>query len=514
MSPQVPDWQLHAALWPFEPCTEQLALPLESQLMVKVRVTLPSQAVPQAELALPGHWVCALHCAQALAPASKTMRVAIREGTPEPILPAIMAPVNEVELTGISSLSRPPGPFRRALLKVADMASGPHDKPDERVQKRLQIIMALASVPAVGGWGLSFSLIGRSDAALFPYAYCAGTLTMLLLLRLTRAYSVFRWAHPLLVLFGPYSLQLYLGGFAGSGGAVMWSLISPVAAMMFVGPKRSVIWVVLLAAMMVADVLREVLGPVAPSLTTVQATAYFGFNTLGLVFFLFFSTRYFTARIQLEQERSESLLLNILPAPIAARLKRGPQTIAERFGSVSVVFSDLVGFTQLSARMDAQALVELLDEIFTEFDRLADRHGLEKIKTIGDAYMVVAGLPEPCEDHAVRAARMALAMRDFMVRFSADRGLGLKMRIGVHTGEVVAGVIGRRKFSYDLWGDTVNTASRMESHGEAGRVHVTEVTQQALGAKFECTDRGTLTVKGKGEMHTFFLEKEATAAPG
>jgi class 3 adenylate cyclase len=225
-----------------------------------------------------------------------------------------------------------------------------------------------------------------------------------------------------------------------------------------------------------------------------------------MLFFLYFSMSYFTGRIQAEQERADRLLLNILPRSIADRLKRRPRVIAERFESVTVVFGDLVGFTGLSQRLTAEQLVQVLDEIFSRFDLLADQFGLEKIKTIGDAYMVVAGVPEPCADHARRAARMALAMRETIAAFATERTVDVKMRIGMHTGEVVAGVIGQRKFSYDLWGDTVNTASRMESHGEPGRVHLSEAAHEALGDAFVCTARGTVQVKGKGEMQTFWLE--------
>ena len=206
-----------------------------------------------------------------------------------------------------------------------------------------------------------------------------------------------------------------------------------------------------------------------------------------------------------ERERSERLLLNILPAPIAERLKASEESIAEHSDGVTVLFADIVGFTPLSASKTPQALVELLNRIFSEFDALADAHGLEKIKTIGDAYMAVAGLPEPWPDHAPRAARMALAMLDVIARLAAETGEKLALRIGLHSGPVVAGVIGRRKFTYDLWGDTVNTASRMESHGVPGTIHCSEATALLLQGAFQLQARGAMEIKGKGEMHTFLL---------
>ena len=213
-----------------------------------------------------------------------------------------------------------------------------------------------------------------------------------------------------------------------------------------------------------------------------------------------------------ERARSERLLLNILPAPIAERLKASEDSIAEHSDGVTVLFADIVDFTPLSAHKTPRALVELLNRIFSEFDTLADAHGLEKIKTIGDAYMAVAGLPEPWPDHAPRAARMALAMRDAVARVSAETGEELALRIGLHSGPVVAGVIGRRKFAYDMWGDTVNTASRMESHGLPGAIHCTEATAMLLKGAFQLQPRGAMEIKGKGEMHTFLLIG-ATASP-
>ena len=218
--------------------------------------------------------------------------------------------------------------------------------------------------------------------------------------------------------------------------------------------------------------------------------------------------REFTQQRTIAEERakSERLLANMLPEPIAERLKRKPQAIADGFDAVSVLFADIVGFTPLSATMQPHALVELLNRVFSCFDELARAHGLEKIKTIGDAYMAVAGLPSPREDHASAAAEMALAMRDEIGRVSDGR---LVLRIGVHAGPVVAGVIGVSKYSYDLWGDTVNTASRMESHGAPGAIHASAEFRASAGDGFVWEERGTVNIKGKGPMRTFWLARRA-----
>ncbi len=223
------------------------------------------------------------------------------------------------------------------------------------------------------------------------------------------------------------------------------------------------------------------------------------------------------AELSRETERSERLLLNILPASIAEQLKDGRRDapIAVNVPSATVLFADLVGFTALSAVTPPDRLLALLDQIFSRFDALAERHGLEKIKTIGDAYMAAAGVPAPRDDHAVAAARMALEMIDALEEAARAVDLPFALRVGVHTGPLVAGVVGHRKFSYDLWGDTVNTASRLESHGEPGRVHVSAAVRDALGDRFRLESRGEIDLKGKGLTPTWFLlgEEPAEEAP-
>lgn len=211
------------------------------------------------------------------------------------------------------------------------------------------------------------------------------------------------------------------------------------------------------------------------------------------------------AALQEAHALSERLLHNTLPVEIAERLKRGEQVIADRADEVSILFADLVGSTPLSERLTPDEMVSLLNDVFCPFDDLADRIGVEKIKTVGDAYMVVGGLPAWRPDHLEAVAEMALAMRDELARHEVA-GLGpLQMRFGIHTGSVVAGVIGKRKFSYDLWGDAVNTAARMESHGVPGEIQVTEEVFQRLRGSYQIESRGLVEIKGKGPMPTYFL---------
>lgn len=212
---------------------------------------------------------------------------------------------------------------------------------------------------------------------------------------------------------------------------------------------------------------------------------------------------------QMEQAQAESdrLLLNILPAKIAERLKHTPGVIADRFENTTVLFADLVAFTPLAERLEPEATVRLLNDLFSVFDEIIGRYGLEKIKTVGDGYVAVAGLPEPNPRHAHLAAEAALEMQTALQRFNLSHKYQLELRVGLHSGPVVAGVIGQRKFVYDLWGDVVNVAARMESHGLAGKIQITEASRQLLQGAFEITTRGTIPVKGKSDMSVYWLSR-------
>jgi len=214
-------------------------------------------------------------------------------------------------------------------------------------------------------------------------------------------------------------------------------------------------------------------------------------------------------QLQEEQKRSDRLLLNILPEPVAARMKNGEVTIVERFAEVTVMFADLVGFTTLAAHIGCETMVYFLNEIFSRFDALADKHGLEKIKTIGDAYMVVAGIPLPRPDHARAVANLALDLREDLAKFNSQYETSMHLRIGIHTGPVIAGVIGRRKFAYDVWGDTVNVASRLESLGEPGEIQVSESIYDRLHSQFRFDGKHELQIKGRDEVIAWWLRGPA-----
>ena len=317
-----------------------------------------------------------------------------------------------------------------------------------------------------------------------------------------------------MILWNPIAMQWSLGGFAASGVVMTWSVLAPICALMFQSVRQALCWfaafLVLLAVSLYFD---DQVSAWARPLPHGTLMLFFAMNLIGPSVAIFLSMLYFVQAFSREHARSEGLLLNILPGPIAERLKRGEQVIADQFGDVTILFADIVGFTQLSARIAPEELVSMLSAVFSAFDDLAERHGVEKIKTIGDAYMVVGGLPEPRPDHAEAVAAMALDMQAAVARIGLELGRHIGLRIGIDSGPVVAGVIGSRKFAYDLWGDAVNTASRMESQGVENAIQLTEAAYHRLKDSYICQARGVIEVKGKGALPTYLLTGKIGAEP-
>lgn len=308
-------------------------------------------------------------------------------------------------------------------------------------------------------------------------------------------------------------MQWAIGGFAASSGVAIWAILSPVGALMILGTRQSTPWFMLFIslALMSWKLNHYFAGNAMPIPNNVK-DAFFLMNITGTASILYGVLRYFQAQkervmasLALEQARSEKLLLNILPAAIATRLKDNDMRIADHYDAVTVMFADLINFTQLSEKMSPTQLIDLLSQVFLRFDYLAEKYQVEKIKTIGDAYMVISGAPELCANHAHRIAAMALEMNGALQEVAVNTGVDLNMRIGIHTGPVVAGVIGSTKFSYDLWGDTVNLASRMESTGKSNAIQVTQETQQLLQDAFIFSEKLSVDVKGKGLVDSFIL---------
>jgi adenylate cyclase len=298
-----------------------------------------------------------------------------------------------------------------------------------------------------------------------------------------------------------------LGGYAYSGALVLFGIAFISVAALLLGRKTA-----LIAGFTYATI-GVILGFLEDSLRARRAAPERTLSTILFVLVLVGSINivapliaFFMGRLRYEHERAEELLLNVLPRVVAAELKETGSTKARRFDEVSVLFADIVGFTPMSAAMEPEELVDRLNEVFTLFDTLAERHGVEKIHTIGDTYMVAAGIPVPTRDHAHALAAMALEMMAYAASGS------LSFRIGINSGPAVAGVIGTRKFQYDIWGDTVNTASRMESHSEPGRIQVSDATNHLIEEEFATTYRGPIEVKGKGTLTTWWLDGERQPA--
>lgn len=409
-----------------------------------------------------------------------------------------------------------PGPWLLPLLhRLSDLAATPHASREERLRQGTLVFASLLIAVLSSVWVVTYLSYGHLLAAAIPAAYQLITLAGLLVLRRTRRFSVFRTTQLLVMLVLPALLQASLGGFLPSSGIILWAVFVPLVAVALRGLRRSAPWLVAYLAEVVVLALGDArLGRDSAVLPPDIVTAFFVLNVVGLTLSTYVMLGYFVEQrdrahraLETERERSERLLLNILPGPIAARLKVETGVIAESYDAVSVLFADLVGFTEHASVMAAEEVVILLDQIFSAFDRLVAVERLEKIKTIGDAYMVAGGLPEPRPDHLAAVARAGIAMRREIASMAQRPGLDwLDVRIGIDSGPAVAGVIGRSKFIYDLWGDTVNTASRMESHGVPGQIQVTERVASALGDRFTVRPRGTIEVKGKGPMATFLLD--------
>jgi class 3 adenylate cyclase len=307
----------------------------------------------------------------------------------------------------------------------------------------------------------------------------------------------------------PFMLQWSAGGFVPSGTVMLWAILAPVGALMFHGVRQSMWWFLAYVMLVIfSAAIDPRLEPPVAELSRVQIAASFAFNTIMVSTILFLLLRYFVAETAEAKQQSEELLSNILPDAIAERLKSGERPIADRIEMASIVFADVVSFTTLSESVSPEDIVDWLDRIFDGFDSLAEEASLEKIKTVGDAYIVASGVPTVRVDHAEAAADMALAMRQHLLRVEPPPGKDrISMRFGIHCGPVIAGVIGNRKLAYSVWGSTVNIASRMESHGQPDRIQVSSEIRDALIDTYTFEDHGTIDIKGHGPMQTFFLEE-------
>ena len=402
--------------------------------------------------------------------------------------------------------------------RLAGLGADAEDPDDVRLDKGIVTLVASLIAAMSFAWIAIYLAIGLPRSAAIPFVYQLSVVASLVSFARTKRVRTIRTILLVLMLVLPFALQWSLGGFANGSAVAAWAGIAPILAYLF-GARSRVSIAAFLMLLAVSGIFEVTLARSAPHIDTKVRAALFVMNLAGPSIAAFLALLYFTTErdrtrtalvrehwlLEAEQERSERLLLNILPAAIADQLRAGVTTIAESQPDVTVLFADIVGFTPLGQELKAHALVDLLNEVFIAFDDLAEAAGLEKIKTIGDAYMVVGGLPTPRADHLEAVLGLAIAMHSAITFVETPHGGALQLRIGIDTGPVVAGVIGRRKFSYDVWGDTVNMASRMESHGVAGRIQVTERVARAAWQHFDFETRGSVEIKGKGAMTTFLL---------
>jgi guanylate cyclase len=390
--------------------------------------------------------------------------------------------------------------LQRALPAVARIGSDPNDDDDIRLQKSLLVICAFPFMLAGVFWGLLYVLSGELLAGAIPLSYSFISLLSIIYFGWTRQYQFFRFSQLALILLLPFFLMVALGGFVNGSAVILWALISPLGALLFDEPRHAPGWFLAFAVLLALSGFLQPYMRLANHLSPVLVIFFFVINLLGVGSLVFMMVFYFVGQKNMFQQKSEALLLNILPKEIAAILKNESRTIADHYEEASVLFADMVGFTPLSAKLPPVEMVELLNEVFSFFDSLLDKYGVEKIRTIGDSYMVASGVPRRRSDHAQALTYMALDMRDYISSHTFRNGQHVSFRIGINSGSMIAGVIGSRKFVYDVWGDAVNIASRMESHGLRGAVQITQATYELVKDEFVCEPRGTVNVKGKGEM--------------
>ncbi len=399
--------------------------------------------------------------------------------------------------------------WKRAATRIARIGQDPTDSSELRLQKRILTAIALLVAPAAVVWGMIYWSFGERLSALFPLAYATGSLLSLSIFSLNRHFRFFRFGQLALILALPFLLMISLGGVINSSAVILWSLLAPLGALLVSGRRQSVNWFVGYVVLIVTSRFLEPLVRSSNNLPPAAILIFFVMNLVGPSLIVYILVIYFVGQkdsaleeLAHEQGRSEELLLNVLPKKIAAQRKDGVGTIAEQYDSISVMFADMVGFAPLSSELAPKEMVDLLAEVFTFFDFLVEKYDVEKIRTIGDNYMVAAGVPRRRPDHANVLARMALDMIVFLEQ-NADEEVGrLKFRIGINSGSVVVGVIGLKKFQFDLWGDAVNIAARMESLGEPGKIKIAPGTYDLIKYEFVCTPRGKIAVKGRGELNT------------
>jgi adenylate cyclase len=409
-------------------------------------------------------------------------------------------------------------PSESFLYRLRHAGIEPHDSEDLKIRKTILVFAMGLMTAAPMFWLGVYWLMGIKLSATLPLSFQLVSVATLIIYIATRSFSFFCYAQLSLFLFFPFVAQLSIGSFISASGVVLWGILAPICAVPVLGARASVPWFVgHIAIITMCGVVDYQLAnslQAAPFVPLRTSAVFFSLNFIAISSMAFFVLRFAAVQkeryeaqltethrlLQIEQDRSEKLLLNILPTPIAERLKQENQTIADGFADVTVMFADIVNFTSIAEGMAPSQIFTMLNKVFSGFDQLAEKHRIEKIKTIGDAYMVAGGLDEvEGPDYTQAIANMALDMRALLETDADIKHMGLAIRMGIGTGPVVAGVVGTKKFIYDLWGDTVNLASRITSEGTPGMIHVDATTYRRLRSHFDFDAQQSMHLKGKGE---------------
>lgn len=393
----------------------------------------------------------------------------------------------------------------RTLGFISRIGATPDETEDMRLQRNLLMLGTLMFIFAGALWGVTYMIFGEVLAGSIPFGYSVFSALSVVIFAFTRRYRFFRFSQLLLILLLPFFLMIALGGFINSSAVILWAFICPLGALLFDEPRNAPRWFLAYLGVIALSGIIQPHVRLVNNLSTTLITVFFVMNLGGVSTFVFVLVSHFVGQKNIFQEKAEALLLNVLPKEIAQILKYENRTIADHYDEASILFADMVNFTPMSAEMSPVAMVELLNEVFTHFDGLVEKYDLEKIKTVGDCYMVAAGVPRKRMDHAQSLVQLALEMREFIHRHTFNASRPVDFRIGINSGPVLAGVIGRKKFIYDLWGDAVNIASRMESHGYGGVIQITRATYELIKDQFVCHSYGTVNVKGKGEMEVWHV---------
>lgn len=400
------------------------------------------------------------------------------------------------------------------MSKIATIGVAAADDNETRIQKAISNFSLLfGAIPVQLFLAVVYFGFDENLTAGILAASSGGTAVLVILHGFHKTnYQLFKFVTLATAYISPFLATLLLGGIVNGSFVIMWGLVGPMFALALYRPRQAAYWFLLFCVLVsISVVVQPYLRPAnnIPIIWQSILAAFNGIAISGMVFgallFLVLQRNAAYGALNVEKGKAEELLLNILPREIAEFLKNEPKVFADNYAEASILFADAVNFTSLSAGLKPLELVEILNEVFTYFDDLVDKYGLEKIKTIGDCYMVASGIPRARKDHATALASMAIEMQNYVEKHQFG-GMDLKFRIGINSGPVVAGVIGRKKFIYDLWGEAVNLASRMESQGEAGKIQITRSTFELIKDGFICEPMGTVYVKGKGETDIWHLK--------